>query len=233
MDAEFEQLVRLLFSWQSGTSQNRTPPQGCPGIRLYTLERGGHCVDVGDPISSIQIMLRGHCHILSLSQEGQCFVAYANQGFQIYGLTELLSGKDTFSASITAVAPCLFAAVDAAAFCRLLAGDLVLSGQVLSYLARLVEQAMESSVQRHFISGYELLLFDLYRQARGQSLPYRIRETRTALAQRLNLNLRTLYRYTQQLVLGGYARRVHGKLEIDRSAFRRLETQAVQIAGRF
>ena len=97
----------------------------------------------------------------------------------------------------------------------------------------MVEQAMESSVQRHFISGYELLLFDLYRQARGQSLPYRIRETRAALAQRLNLNLRTLYRYTQQLVLGGYAKRVHGKLEIDRSAFRRLETQAVQIAGRF
>ena len=72
-----------------------------PGLRARRVKRGERILHAGFPIRSVRIMLSGRCHVLTISRDGRSFIAYVNEGFQIYGLTELLCGGEAFSASIT------------------------------------------------------------------------------------------------------------------------------------
>lgn len=119
-----------------------------PGLRARRVKRGERILHAGFPIRSVRIMLSGRCHVLTISRDGRSFIAYVNEGFQIYGLTELLCGGEAFSASITAEEDCLFAEADARRFCALLENSGGFSGVVLRYLASLVERAMQTSVRR-------------------------------------------------------------------------------------
>ena len=111
-----------------------------PGLRARRVKRGERILHAGFPIRSVRIMLSGRCHVLTISRDGRSFIAYVNEGFQIYGLTELLCGGEAFSASITAEEDCLFAEADARRFCTLLENGGGFSGVVLRYLASLVER---------------------------------------------------------------------------------------------
>ena len=115
-----------------------------PGLRARRVKRGERILHAGFPIRSVRIMLSGRCHVLTISRDGRSFIAYVNEGFQIYGLTELLCGGEAFSASITAEEDCLFAEADARRFCALLENSGGFSGVVLRYLASLVERAMQT-----------------------------------------------------------------------------------------
>lgn len=140
-----------------------------PGLRARRVKRGERILHAGFPIRSVRIMLSGRCHVLTISRDGRSFIAYVNEGFQIYGLTELLCGGEAFSASITAEEDCLFAEADARRFCALLENSGGFSGVVLRYLASLVERAMQTSVRRRFAGGYEAVLLYLHERVRQET----------------------------------------------------------------
>lgn len=201
-------------------------------IKLLKVEKGTRLVEAGNPIKAILVLIWGKCDILKISQDGQSFVPYTNERFQIFGLTEMLVKKKEFSASITAAENCLVAKIEATKFYQLLLTDIELSRTVLPYLANLVEEAMQIRIRHRFTDGYERLLLYLYEQAQGRTLPYRVEETRKALAEVLEISLRTLYRYTDRLIEEGYAARKLGKLIIDVSSLQKLEQKAQDIYGR-
>ena len=203
-----------------------------PGLRARRVKRGERILHAGFPIRSVRIMLSGRCHVLTISRDGRSFIAYVNEGFQIYGLTELLCGGEAFSASITAEEDCLFAEADARRFCALLENSGGFSGVVLRYLASLVERAMQTSVRRRFAGGYEAVLLYLHERVRQETPPVSVRINRRVLSELLGLNLRTLYRYFDRLEAEGYAVREHGRLALDGRALGKLEAAAREIYER-
>ena len=180
-----------------------------PGLRARRVKRGERILHAGFPIRSVRIMLSGRCHVLTISRDGRSFIAYVNEGFQIYGLTELLCG--------------------ARRFCALLENSGGFSGVVLRYLASLVERAMQTSVRRRFAGGYEAVLLYLHERVRQETPPVSVRINRRVLSELLGLNLRTLYRYFDRLEAEGYAVREHGRLALDGRALGKLEAAAGEI----
>jgi len=205
---------------------------GIDGVQLRRVKPGSLVANAGDSIRNVCVLLSGRCHILASSGDGRRFVTYDNRELQIYGLTELLAGKNAFSASITAVEECRFALIEREAFLHLLAHDISAANYTLRYLGRLVENAGEISSRRLLTTKYESVVLYFHALCQNQPLPYVVPLNRPALAELLGVSLRSLFRYTDRLSADGYIEIWNGRITITEENGRNLRAAAQEIYRR-
>lgn len=205
---------------------------GINGVLLRRMNPGGLVANAGDPIRSVYVLLSGRCHILASSGDGRRFVTYDNGELEIYGLTEMLAGKNVFSASITAVEECRFALIEWKAFLHLLEHDISAANYTLRYLGRLVENAGEISSRRLLTTKYESIVLYFHTLCQNRQLPYVVPLSRPALAELLGVSLRSLFRYTDRLSAGGYIEVRNGRIMITEENNRNLRVAAQEIYRR-
>lgn len=194
------------------------------GFVLETPERGAAVLHSGFPITRLYILLGGLCAATVYSEEGDSATADLMEPVQVFGVSELLQGSRIFHASIYAASDdCRLLSCPAPVFLSLLDDSLPLSRRMVRYLAQLMVRSMNRERERAFGSPRLAVAGFLYSASAAEPLPFTLRITRKEMAERLNLNLRTLYRHLSALREDGMLDIERGKIVVTEDAFLKLE----------
>lgn len=186
------------------------------GVQYKKYRDGTQFINSGTKLDKVYLLLTGKCHVVKFSAEGKSVIADTMEPIQIFGLYELLSHGDLYSATITAVGKCSALEISGAYFRSCLEGDIGIALQTLEYLALVMEHSLAKNDSALFHTGIQNLAIYLYGACSGQSFPHTITSDRKTMSEELNINLRTLYRYIDKLKGEGTVSIVRGKIVIDK-----------------
>ncbi|WP_461240264.1 Crp/Fnr family transcriptional regulator [Paucilactobacillus sp. N302-9] len=147
---------------------------------------------------------------------------------EILGLIEHLNGINFYTADVIAESKCLIFKTPVDKFISTITqnGDLCLL--TLQRFANTVSLNMTNAEKKTLFEGEDILGHFLYLEAK-EHLPYVCPLTRQQLSEKLEINLRTLYRYISTLQHHNYLQLQHGKLIVDRSEFYLLQKRYQEI----
>lgn len=193
--------------------EGREPSSPLPeGLSMLAPKKHAVILHSGFPVSQIFILLQGACAVTLYSADGGSDIADTMDSVQAFGLTELLCGKDVYHGTLYAASTgCRLLACPSRLFLETLKKSLPLSGLVNRYLAGFVMKTMSADRRRAFSSPRLAAAEFFYAYSQGKPLPCRVEISREELAQRLHLNLRTLYRHLSALKADGLVSIERGK----------------------
>ncbi len=202
-----------------------TLPERLPeGFLLERPARGEAVLHSGFPITRFYILVNGLCAATVYGEDGESAIAEMMEPMQVFGVSELLRGVKTFHASIYAASDdCVLLTCPASVFMSTIEVSLKLSNLMVKYLADLMVKSMQRYRDRAFGSARIAIAEFFYTASAAKKLPFTVEIRRKELAERLHLNLRTLYRHISALQQEGRITIVHGKLTVTEENFEKLE----------
>lgn len=136
---------------------------------------------------------------------------------QIFGLMEQLCHQPNYTATVYASSDCCMMRIPAGIFMVGLEISIPLLRLALEDLCVLAERAMNQSELQTLYSPRDYLVFFLNQYcARETTFPCTVNITRKEIAELLHMNLRSLYRYINDLKQDGLFTIVHGKIVISK-----------------
>ena len=167
----------------------------------------------GKELDSFFIFIKGEAAVWNDDQ-----VVGLVRPVEVLGLIEYLTGIQYYTADVIAESECLVLKIKVDDFISLIQTNGKLCYQVLQVFGHAMSANMTSAEQNHLLIRQDILGYYLFLQAVNEQ-PYRCDLTRDELAKRLNLNLRTLYRYIKKLEDQRMVEIKHGKLCVTRHNF--------------
>lgn len=198
-------------------------------IHPHRCVAGEYLAHSGQPLRWITLQLSGRATVLKYTLEGGSVRSGAAAGTQLYGLYELLCGLPENTATIQADGPVLCVQVEPELYRSALQKSHAVALYSLGMLAAFTDRMLNRSDRLFLNTPYENLLLYLYDTCAGQPLPARLAERKSHIAETLNINLRTLYRYLDRLADEGVIQRKNGKILLDREGFAALEALALPV----
>lgn len=141
---------------------------------------------------------------------------------EILGLIEYLNETKYYTANVIAESSCLVFKVKVEDFIDLIQQNGLLCYQVLHNFGHAMSANMTNAEQKHLLVHQDILGYYLFLQSINEH-QYQCPLTRVQLADRLNLNLRTLYRYIATLEGLQMLTLRHGKIYITEDNFAKLQ----------
>ena len=213
----FTELINAIFTqpWDKHcTDLLRQAQEAYPYIRFISLNNHQNVYSVGMSASSIYLLVKGTCHIMGTSHDGKLSVLYINNAPVLYGMTEALTNRPFYSATITAASNCLLISIPTHAFLKLISNDSKVLMHRLYSTTLVMDNNLLANLRRSELSKKMQLALYFYEKSLCQQLPAVFSITRNKLSELLNINLRTLYRYINLLVEDDMLTLQNGKLYI-------------------
>lgn len=183
------------------------------GNRLYTVPKGETILYQGDPADYYYFLLSGSTLIMNqISFSTSDIIDYVKPP-HILGFMEFILHEPIYTAFVVAESACTLFRIRARDFMDLIRHNAELCYQTLLVTAKMTDSNMNLAETHRIFPPKDLLGWYLYQQARYQ-IPYKCPLTRKELSDKLNINLRTLYRYISQLEEEGYIALHKGKIVI-------------------
>lgn len=170
-----------------------------PHLKVEYFNKSSLIVQGLEKMKYIHILVRGEIYILNYTLDGNRVIADKLKAPQMLGLIEAISNEDKYSSSVVSLTDCTLIKVDSAVLIRAINSNLDLSKYVIKYLASFSKSRIENISKSMSLSKYENLLFYLHSHTIGNFLPVIITENKSFIADYLNINNRTLYRYLDRL----------------------------------
>lgn len=139
----------------------------------------------------------------------------------ILGLMEYINKDSFYTAFVVADTACVLFRVNAKEFMDFIQQDAKLCYQALIITAHIASSNMDRAETHRIFPTKDILGHYLYRQA-CYKLPYTCPLTRKGLANKLNINLRTLYRYLDYMEKHNYITLHKGKIIINQEQMEQL-----------
>lgn len=171
----------------------------------------------GDVLDTFYIFLKGKAAVWNEDQ-----VVGTINPIEILGLIEYLNGIKYYTGDVVTEGECLVLKIKVEDFISLIQSDGKLCYQVLQVFGHAMSASMTNAEQKHLLVQEDILGYFLFLQAINDH-HFECTMTRTQLAKRLNLNLRTLYRYINVLRDNGMLCIKRGKIRVTEDNFVKLK----------
>ncbi|MDR1540509.1 MAG: Crp/Fnr family transcriptional regulator [Clostridiales bacterium] len=182
------------------------------------VKKGEIFVRQGFPADRMHILLRGAARATVLSQDGECAVLDVLNAPTFFGITEIILEQALYGASVQADSECVLACMPASEYLSMIHEDNGAAFATVRHLAWLAKRNMDKSKLKAIACPKNILIYFLCQSSEGKTLPYTVTLTRKQLSEELHINLRTLYRYLEQLESEGMIKLYHGKIVISKKA---------------
>lgn len=179
-----------------------------PYIQIKHYRKGEIVIEGLQPLSHIYILLTGDVYISNYSIQGKRIISNTLEAPQFLGLIEGINGEKQYMATVVTLTKSTFIKVERELFLHTMGCHFDLANYIVKYLARLTIFIMENSSIKMSLSDFDKLLLYLYNEAIGQKVPVYISENKSFIADLLNINIRTLYRYLDMLTKENMIQRV-------------------------
>lgn len=190
--------LKLIFSL-IGENQDMFAGISSPYIQTEHYRKGEIVIEGFQPLSHIYILLSGDVYILNYTFNGKRVISNTLEAPQLLGLIEGINHEDHYMATVVTLTKCTLLKVETGPFLQAVTSNFELSNYIVSYLAKLTTFLMENTSIKMSLSNFDKLLLYLYDQSIGQQPPVIIAENKNFIADLLNINIRTLYRYLDEL----------------------------------
>lgn len=191
------------------------------GNQLLTVPKGETILYQGDSAEYFYILLSGHTIIMNqISFSTSDIIDYV-EPMHILGLMEYIDQAPHYTAFVVADTTCVVFRVNAKEFMNYIRQNAELCYRTLLITAHVASSNMDRAETHRIFPTKDILGHYLYKQACYQ-LPYTCPLTRKELANRLNINLRTLYRYLDYMEKQGYITLRKGKIIITQEQMKQL-----------
>lgn len=140
-------------------------------------------------------MIYDEIYILNYTIDGNRIIADKLKAPQVLGLIEAISKDDVYKSTVVSLTDSTLLKVDRDAMLEAMYSDLNISRYIIEYLAHFSKSRIENISNSMSLSKYDNLLIYLYSYTIGNLFPVIIKENKTFIADYLNINNRTLYRY--------------------------------------
>ncbi|MEF9969449.1 MAG: Crp/Fnr family transcriptional regulator [Ruthenibacterium sp.] len=192
------------------------------GCRMLCIKQGETFIKQGFPIDSVFLVVQGITRIVCCGSNGQMSIQDRLSTPQIYGMTELFNNQKLFTASVLADTQTQALSVPANLFYEAVLSNHTAAHMVILYLNFLTVRNMNFVEVQSLHSLRETLMMYLFNRCRENDLPYVENTTRKMLAETLHINLRSLYRYIDDLQAAGCLALCRGKITINRAQYEKL-----------
>ncbi len=193
------------------------------GCSFQTFAPEQEIISCGLPANKIYVLLNGSCLIICYSQDGKASVQDSLQAPQIFGLTELVCGQECYSASVVGDKTGMVLSIPTPLFMEAMQRNLTADQAVIKYLGYLARRNMDAWEYCNLYAPQDTLALQLYSWCREQTLPFVLKMDRNDLAEYLHIQVRSLYRYLDNLKRQNMCCTVNGKITVTEENFRALK----------
>ena len=191
------------------------------GSQVVVAEKGDTILYQKDPVRYFYFLLSGRTIILNHISWSIDDVIDFVEPLHILGLMECLMNFDSYTAFVVAETKCVMLRVPKEEFIELIQSDHVLCYKTLLLVAVMANNNMERAETHRMFPPRDILGHYLYTKAFG-SLPYTYPLTRKELSATLTINLRSLYRYINDMKNKGCLSLRRGKIVIEAAHLEKL-----------
>lgn len=194
------------------------------GNQLITIPKGKTILYQGDSAKYFYFLLSGNTMIMNrISFSTNDIIDYVEPP-HILGLMEFINKDAFYTAFVVSETDCVLFRVLAKDFMDYIRQDAELCYQTLLVTAHIASWNMDRAETHRIFPAQDILGHYLYQKARFQ-LPYTCPLTRKELSEKLNINLRTLYRYLDTMNQNGYISLTRGKIVIGQKEMEHLSAR--------
>ena len=193
--------------------------------RLLRREQAGsYLFRFDQPLDSVYILLEGGCCVEKYKPSGGVFTDSSRYPLQMFGLLEGIAGVPAYTATMRCAEDCVCLKAPVETCLHLLRSNPDLMWLALQFLSSFIMEYMDASDLLILHDPEFLILSRLCRCCLGKSFPVTVPYKKEDLANGLNLNLRTVYRYLARFYESGLLSSVRGKITITQQQYQAIES---------
>lgn len=222
----YNNTIRALEMIFKGDYDPQNPAASLRGIasknQLITAEKNDTIINQKDPVKYFYLLLKGRACVLNHITWNSDNVVDFLEPLDILGLVEYLNNTESYTAFVMAETKCVLFRIPAEVFTQIIRQNSFLCYQTVLVLGKVLQSNMNRAETNSLFHPKDILGHYLFLQAQ-HVIPYVCPLTRNALAEKLHINLRTLYRHIDSMKESGYLILRHGKIVIESEHFERLK----------
>lgn len=192
-------------------------------IDILNLKENKIFIDRNGELNYIYILVKGTTYVVNYTLDGRRIIADTHTEAQIFGLIEAINKEKYYSGTVITLSKCLLAKIDKDQFLEAMYSDIDIASSIIKYLANFSTRSIKTSKYKTEVSPYENLIIYFYNKALGKNFPYRIKDKKSFIADSLQINKRTLYRYLNKLTDEKIILRERQDIIISESNFKKIE----------
>lgn len=192
-------------------------------IQILNIKENIVFIDNGSELDYIFIQVKGMSYVTKYTLDGRRIIAATFGGAQIFGLIEAINGSKTYMGTVITLSDCILVKVKKEKFLQAMYSDLVTASITIKCLADFSTYSIETIESKAAISSYENLIIYLYNKTLGKKLPHAISDKKEFIADLLQINKRTLYRYLDKLSKEGIISRSRQDINISKDNLDKIE----------
>ncbi|MFL0267682.1 Crp/Fnr family transcriptional regulator [Candidatus Clostridium radicumherbarum] len=192
-------------------------------IQMLSLKENTIFIESNKKLEFIYILVNGTTYVENYTLDGRRIIADTLKAAQIFGLIESINSENYYKGTVITLSKALLVKINKDKFLEAVYNDIQISSIIIKYLAYFSTHSMMVSEYKASVSPYENLIIYLYNKVLGKSLPNRINDNKAFIADSLQINKRTLYRYLNKLTDEGIIYREGQEIIICKDNFDKLE----------
>ena len=228
IDFMYNNTIKILEMIFKGEYDPKNPAAALRGLatksQLLTIEKNDTIINQKDPVKYFYLLLKGRACVLNHITWSSDNVVDFLEPLDILGMVEYLNNTEAYTAYVMAETKCVLFRIPVEIFIHIIQQNAFLCYQTLLVLGKVLESIMNRAETNSLFHPKDILGHYLYLQAQ-HAMPYVCPLTRHVLAEKLHINLRTLYRHIDSMKASGYLTLRKGKIVIEPEHFERLKVR--------
>ncbi|MFL0247765.1 Crp/Fnr family transcriptional regulator [Candidatus Clostridium stratigraminis] len=192
-------------------------------IQILSLKENTIIIKSNEKLEFIYILVNGTTYVENYTLDGRRIIADTLKAAQVFGLIEAINCENYYKGTVITLSKALLVKVNKDKFLEAVYNDIQIASIIIKYLAYFSTHSIMVSEYKSSVSSYENLIIYLYNKVLGKSLPHRIHDNKAFIADSLQINKRTLYRYLNKLTNEGIIYREGQEIIICKNNFTKLE----------
>lgn len=192
-------------------------------IQILSLKENTIFIESNKKLEFIYILVNGTTYVENYTLDGRRIIADTLKAAQVFGLIEAINNVSYYKGTVITLSRALLVKINKDKFLEAVYNDIEIATIIIKYLAYFSTHSIMVSEYKASVSPYDNLIIYLYNKILGKRLPHRIDDNKAFIADSLQINKRTLYRYLNKLTDEGIIYREGQDIIVSDDNFKKLE----------
>ena len=203
--------------------------RACAPCLMHRKEANTYLFHIFQPLQCIYILLEGTCCVEKYNQDGKLFTDSTRDALHIFGLIEAMTGECYHTVSMKCLTDCAYAKIPVASYMKTIQADPELLMMSMQFLCIFFNEHVQTTDQLILGVPRRSILLKMYRYCTDRPFPVIVQIKKKELAQDLNMNLRTLYRYLDKFYAEGILSAHKGKIWISKKQYLQIGAELMDL----
>lgn len=192
--------------------------------QLLILQKNDIIIQQHEPLKDMYFLLSGYVSVLNQIDWNDDNIIDSLEPLDILGFIEYLNGGDSYTSYVVADSKCILYRIPIKTFAKIIQENVALCYKTLIAFSHITSHNMNRAEVKSLFHSRDVVGHYLYNQAKqSDSLPFICPLTRSTLADRLHINLRTLYRHIDHMKANEFLCLRGGKIVVEEEHFEHLK----------